>query len=289
MDFRFFKKLAEHMHEGVFSVDPEGAIRFWNRSAERITGFSAQEVLSMTDGDLLHPTDAAMETEPPSCTATFCDHRVHFRHRNGHRIPVRLRVIPVDGADGKPAGSVRIFSDISKRHDIIRELEQLRNEILHDALTGVGNRKLADLKLTGLLDDFRRTASPFGLLFLDIDHFKEVNDRFGHLTGDRVLVMVARAMANAVRKVDVVARWGGEEFLVLIPGGTAPLLLDVAERIRKTVETTWLELSDRTIRVTVSIGGTSVEAEDSADSLIARADRQMYRSKSAGRNRIHIA
>jgi diguanylate cyclase (GGDEF)-like protein len=125
---------------------------------------------------------------------------------------------------------------------------------------------------------------------IDIDHFKDVNDTYGHASGDRVLRMVGWTLANAVRRNDAAARWGGEEFLVVCPRIGEAALAEVAERVRALVERSWLRIEDgRHISVTVSIGAAMARSGDDLTSLAARADEQLYKSKAAGRNRVTIA
>ena len=124
------------------------------------------------------------------------------------------------------------------------------------------------------------------MLFADVDHFKAINDNFGHHVGDRVLATVARTLASNVRASDVVSRWGGEEFVALL-GNVDALRLDaLADKLRQLVATSSVTVTDRNLRVTVSIGATLMRIDDNPATLIARADRLMYESKQGGRNRV---
>jgi len=125
-----------------------------------------------------------------------------------------------------------------------------------------------------------------GVLFIDADHFKDVNDTFGHKTGDAVLRMVAKSTASGLRSADIPFRWGGEEFLVLLPGADEVGLYTTAERIRTLIENSWIQEGEAQARVTVSIGATMALPTETADDLVDRADRLMYASKNGGRNRV---
>ena len=134
-----------------------------------------------------------------------------------------------------------------------------------------------------------RYGWPFGVLFVDIDRFKEVNDTLGHEVGDRVLRMVARTLSADQRSFDLLGRWGGEEFLVILTNVTDEGLWSIAERSRIRVQESSAGLEDgQSVSVTVSIGGTMAEKGDTLESLVRRADRRMYLSKSAGRNRVTV-
>jgi diguanylate cyclase (GGDEF)-like protein len=153
-------------------------------------------------------------------------------------------------------------------------------------LTNLGNRRWAELSLRARLDEMDRYGWPFGLLFVDVDQFKRINDEHGHLTGDEVLRMVAQTLSRSVRSFDFVGRWGGEEFIAIIRNATEKTLRSVANRCRTLIENSSLIDHEREIRVTISIGATLARHEDSMETLFQRADQLMYQSKAAGRNRI---
>jgi len=162
--------------------------------------------------------------------------------------------------------------------------KHLRRLAVVDALTGLYNRhhfeQVWDLELARL----RRSGGQACVLMVDLDHFKVINDTRGHLAGDRVLVEVGRVLKQGVRDVDALARWGGEEFLLLMPDTSLEVALLVAERLRTSISD--CELDDRAgqIRITASFGMTELRPEDTLSQAIARADQAMYRSKTNGRN-----
>jgi diguanylate cyclase (GGDEF)-like protein len=142
--------------------------------------------------------------------------------------------------------------------------------------------------LQAALSAFQRYGWAFGVLFLDVDHFKKVNDTAGHEAGDQALRMVARTLAASLRSVDSFGRWGGEEFVAVVTNTTEDDLREVAERCRRLVEQSALEAGPIRIRVTVSAGGSMARAGDTAQALMERADRLMYRAKTGGRNRVEF-
>lgn len=171
-----------------------------------------------------------------------------------------------------------------------RAEERRHQEALHDALTGLANRRALLEALERECRRAMRTAQPLAALMLDLDHFKRVNDERGHLVGDAVLREVARHLAERVRAYDVVGRFGGEEFLVLLPGTTGEGAMAVAEALRHDLETP-VRCGDEAIDVTVSIGVSSrvpVRDERGCEALIASADRALYRAKERGRNRCEL-
>ncbi len=170
--------------------------------------------------------------------------------------------------------------------------EQLAQEALEDHLTGLSNRRAMQHALTAELRRHERTREPVALIMLDVDHFKRVNDRFGHPAGDAVLCTVAQQVRSACRGMDVAARVGGEEFAVLAPGLHAQDATRVAERIRRALEDASTMFGDATIKVTLSAGvATTDELQPPVDvqALWAASDVQLYRAKQGGRNLVKTA
>ena len=162
---------------------------------------------------------------------------------------------------------------------------------LRDPLTGLANRRHFRSVLEREIDRVTRSGEAALLLMLDIDHFKEVNDTYGHLAGDRVLQAVAQTLNTCVRPMDTLARYGGEEFAVILPACQGPFGQVVAERIRRAVEATVVQIAPhKDLHVTISIGGAfALQWVRSTITLWTdRADHQLYRAKAAGRNRVCI-
>jgi diguanylate cyclase (GGDEF)-like protein len=169
---------------------------------------------------------------------------------------------------------------------LIRAGEQLRFQATHDALTGIWNRAaLLDL-LQREIERARRSRSSTGLLMLDLDHFKKINDTYGHLTGDVVLREVALRVTQVVRSYDFVGRYGGEEFLVVLPDCDANNALQSAERIRTAIAAQPILASSTEIPVTVSLGATAAmfSTPSESEKMLATADTALYQAKNAGRN-----
>lgn len=163
----------------------------------------------------------------------------------------------------------------------------LREQATHDALTGLGNRHDFQRHFQEELSRRDRYQRNSAILLLDLDHFKKVNDRYGHDAGDFVLKRVSQLMQAQLRTVDVSARWGGEEFCILLPETTLEAALAAAERIRTDLAREPLEYQDQSIPVTVSIGVTTLQADDRRiEDVIKRADSALYQAKRDGRNRV---
>jgi two-component system cell cycle response regulator len=164
--------------------------------------------------------------------------------------------------------------------------ETLEQAALTDSLTGMQNRRYFDDALREYLDEFRRISKPVGLMILDLDHFKEVNDTHGHDVGDEVLREVASCLKDMTRYHDVVARLGGEEFAVVAPNMDNELLIKLAERIRKAIAAMAITSGNVRLKITTSVGLAVWDGKEGADEFYRRADSLLYQAKRLGRNRV---
>ncbi|OPX90589.1 MAG: Response regulator PleD [Pelotomaculum sp. PtaB.Bin013] len=214
---------------------------------------------------------------------------VFLRHKGGFRVPVFIRVSPIRDSDGKITGAIEIFNDNSPKIDLIQQIDQLRELSLLDPLTRLANRRYAEIHLQGKIKEMSDCGCPFfGVLFLDIDHFKKVNDEHGHDVGDEVLKMVSMTIKRGVNGKGQVCRWGGEEFIVVIPAGDIYMLQSVAGSLRALVEQSCYSDGRHEVSVTVSVGATMAVSGDTVESVVKRADALMFQSKKMGRNRVSI-
>lgn len=289
------EKMLDSLFDGVYFVDTERRITYWNSAAERISGYSREEVTGQCcANNLLRHIDAnGRELCLSGCplSATMLDGKmressIFLHHKLGHRVPVSVRTSPVRDDNNEIVGAVEIFCDNSSSMQILHEYERFKQEAYLDVLTAIGNRRYGEMILDSRMYDLNTHDIPFGVLFMDIDHFKHFNDQYGHKTGDDVLVMVAKSISFALRKMDVVARWGGEEFIVILPGANQVIVKAIAERIRILIENSFIVIGGEKLKVTISIGAAMSRNGDTVESMVSRADGLMYLSKSGGRNRV---
>ncbi len=182
------------------------------------------------------------------------------------------------------AYTARFYYDTVRRAE-----EQLQAQAATDPLTGLSNRRNLIARAERTLPEARLAGRPTALVIADIDHFKHINDRYGHDVGDQVLVSIGALLLRASRAHDVVARWGGEEFLILLPDTSAEAARILAERVRSAVAEAPMHHASGRIGATLSLGVCEVGADEPLSSAIARADRALYRSKDAGRDRVTTA
>lgn len=290
-----YKRIIDSLNDGLYIVDENRKIVLWNRAAERISGFSSEEVLGRpcSDGILCHVDDAGENLCEGCCPLAASleagvphQAEIFLHHKSGYRVPVSVQVTPLMDGKGRVLGGVETFSDSSYRRANELRVQELEKLALLDGLTQLANRRYLERELEARLEEMVRYDIPFGLLFMDIDNFKSVNDRFGHDTGDRVLQFVAATLHANSRPFDLYGRWGGEEFVGIVRNVTAANLRHTGQRLRKLVEKSFIVTSGGDLHVTISIGATMALAEDSIASLLQRADTLMYRSKTAGKNKL---
>ena len=170
------------------------------------------------------------------------------------------------------------------RLGLLRAAAEFEYAAKHDALTGLANRREAHAQLDTEYQRYQRNGRPFSVLLMDIDLFKAINDNHGHQVGDEAIRMIARTLEKQSRKVDTLSRWGGEEFLLLLPESDNEEATQTAERIRLSIATNPINAGPRTISTTVSIGVATISGNESVDRLLQRADEALYEAKSSGRN-----
>jgi diguanylate cyclase len=165
----------------------------------------------------------------------------------------------------------------------------LEKEVLLDQLMGISNRRAYELQIRESFRRYHRHQESFGLVFMDVDNFKTVNDTYGHQAGDRCLQEIAKATSFCLRKTDFLARYGGDEIIAILPGAVAGDARKIAEKIRKCIEKTVFWHNQVHFSVTVSIGAVAVTPTDAEpDSLFSRVDSAIYEAKKCGRNRIRV-
>ena len=281
--------LAQNAWDVVWTMGLDGSITYVSPAVQRVRGFTPEEAMSQPL-DQIHPPESAAKvgayfadlfaaiavgrTPPP-----YRGEHEYYR-RDGSIMTGELQVIPHVDADGNVVEILGVTRDISERKQFEADLTALA---VTDPVTGLWNRRRSTDLLAADLAQARNTGQPMTLLMIDIDHFKVINDTHGHQTGDRVLIEVARRLRDNLRGTDVVGRWGGEEFVVLLRYCGLRDALGAAEKLRRQVAESPFE---QLCTVTVSIGATQLQSEDDVNSWLGRADAALYEAKRTGRNTV---
>jgi diguanylate cyclase (GGDEF)-like protein/PAS domain S-box-containing protein len=283
---RQLSSIVEHTADAVFGKSLDGVIETWNRGAEILYGYRADEAIGR-HASILVPDDRRDEIDEVlgeiAAERTVQDLETVRRRKDGSLVHVSLTVSPVYDAAGVLVGGASIARDASERH---RMMSQLAQQALFDPLTGLPNRTLLGDRLTQAVAQGEREGTPVAVLFLDVDQFKLVNDAAGHLVGDELLVQVAARLRAAVRPHDTVARFGGDEFVVVCGDTDWEEAGHLAERLNGALAEP-IDVDGRRHFVTASVG-IAVSPPIEADALLKSADAAMYAAKATGRARARM-
>lgn len=269
-------RLIVEMSPDAIMVELDGRLAFANSAARRMFAEHDQRQLTgLTMTDLGLAAEVARATEDPGERIETIAKRLDGKH-----FEIALRCMPMT-YDGTPAMQI-VARDISDRKRLEKELA---HHAAHDSLTGAHNRRALFNSLSDTLAFARRHDMPFWVVFIDLDHFKQINDRFGHRAGDRLLEAITARLRQLLRQDDTIGRYGGDEFVLLLRGGPeARLTTPILERIMQVVCDP-VEFEGHRLQVTCSLGVTTFPDDgDDEDTLIERADAAMYVAKKSGRN-----
>lgn len=274
---------------GIAHIAPDGRIVRANDKLCRMLGYDAQALCQRTVFELGEPErcDATRDFLAQQWAAQGLEHSPEvektYRRRDGSLLWVCEALSVVRDTQGQPAFLVAVLQDITARKDLEARLS---HDALHDALTGLPNRVMFHERLSQVLESARRHGRHAAVLYLDLDGFKAVNDSLGHAAGDTLLQQVARRLEGCVRAEDTVARFGGDEFgIVLAAAGQAQDCETVARKVLQAL-TAPFEVQSAAVRISASLGGVLFPQHgDAVATLVARADQAMYTAKSLGKNR----
>ncbi len=284
-----YRLLVENAWDVVGTSAVDGTITYISPAVERLRGISAEEIMQQPLDQIFPPQSAtsvrkyfhsvfAAATngiEPPPFRLEY-----EFYHKDGSIVSAEMQVIPHVDDDGRVLEFLGVTRDITERKKFEAELKRLA---VTDPVTGVWNRRHGEELLAADLSAAHADGQSLSLLMLDVDNFKAINDTRGHQAGDRVLIEIGRRLVAVCRDTDMVARWGGEEFVILLHDCALQESLTIAEKIRATIaDTPFLDAG----WVTASIGVAQADPQDDLRSWVARADKALYEAKRAGRNTV---
>jgi diguanylate cyclase (GGDEF)-like protein/PAS domain S-box-containing protein len=282
------RSITNAAQDAVIMIDHAGLITYWNPAAESMFGYTETDIAGKNVHDLIVPeryrerahtgvSHFARSGEGPALGRTTT---LQAKHRNGQEFPVdiSLSAIHLRGQ----WNAVGIVRNATERVQTEERLKQLATT---DTLTGICNRRRFDEVLASEIERAARFSSPLSLMLFDIDYFKRINDTFGHQVGDRVLIQLALLIDNAIRTTDLFARWGGEEFVILLPNCGLDTGRVLAEKLRMLVER---QAFAEAGHVTCSFGVAEYAAGDGVDGLMKKVDACLYQAKASGRNRVEV-
>ncbi len=303
-----FRYLFEQSHDAVFILNLEGFHVAVNQRAADMLGYSAEEILQLSVKEVSAESPKSQDV----MTRLLAGEQIPlyerlFRKKSGEVFPVEINLELVRDYKGSPLHIQSVVRDISQRKRAELELktaneqlqlrvaeveklqDELREQALRDPLTGLYNRRYLDDALMREVARANRERKPISIVAMDIDHFKRVNDTYGHQVGDMFLVKVGSLIKQHTRGFDFVCRYGGEEFLLVMPGASIHTAEVRAEEIRQRVMSTVIENNGQNLSVTISLGLANYpEHGQGAEAVIIKADKALYHSKHTGRNRVTV-
>ncbi|MGI4793337.1 MAG: sensor domain-containing diguanylate cyclase [Janthinobacterium lividum] len=271
----------------LFSLDACGNISTWNASAVRQTGYTVGDMLGhdlkvLVDDDVVQP-DLLTEQVVTAAQEGWSLRQARFIRRDGEGYWCQILIAATEDARGGIQGYSVVLRDVTERR---MTAEELRRLLTTDHLTGAASRAHFFEQAAVILARSRQIGRPVSVVMLDVDHFKSVNDGFGHAAGDAVLQALVQHCRLHLQRDDMLARLGGEEFVVLLPDTELLEAARIAERMRLTVAT----IGDLPVNVTISLGCAQMEGSgDGIDALLRLADEALYRAKRAGRDQVMLA
>ena len=287
--------MLESLYDGFHIVDADRRFVVWNRGTERLVGRPASAMLGEKwEPGLFGPSatdpqdDGHDQSVSPLDYAVDCEKAVidqfPFRRPDTSTIQLEVQTVPLIDAQGRLHGVAEIFRNLSRKSHV-PEFQQLKLQASRDALTSVANRGELENQLKNLTEQFAsHPDDPFCVIFADADHFKRVNDTYGHQVGDQVLIDLARHLSEETYSGEIVGRYGGEEFVILCPSTLLDQAVRRADRLRTSLQTTKVGGIDE-LKITCSFGVSQMERGDTSETLLRRADQALYAAKKAGRDR----
>lgn len=284
--------IVEFAHDGVISIDTHKHITFMNASACKMFGYTTNEVQTLALMDLIpkqhksNHDNLVDDFYHSQTTSQSMQSRkaVEGLRKDGNVFPLEISIskIRVNGE----IEMVGILRDISVRTEMMKKLEYAA---AYDDLTGLVNKREFNHEAEQHIALSKRYDRPLSLLLIDLDHFKNVNDTYGHNFGDEVLIQLAALLKQEVRESDLPARWGGEEFIILLPETSLEGALILAEKLRLQIASNDFVLSNEVFTMSASFGAVEMQpTSENLTQLFERADTLLYRAKNKGRNRVEF-
>ncbi|MBT2774623.1 diguanylate cyclase [Halomonas sp. ISL-60] len=272
------KLVIESAYDAYISIDAKDVILDWNRAAEAMFGWPRKKALARTITQLIFPAGLPSSNNRAAIISMA-------RRQDGTELPVEVRIkaLMIDGRERRSL----FIHDITER----QQLERLRDQqAREDVLTKLPNRRALDERLPEAMARTRRSQQPLAVLFMDLDGFKAINDAYGHAKGDDLLRVIAKKLVSTIRETDYIARWAGDEFVVLLEGSEPTAIEQLANKLVKVVEEPMIA-GTAALNVSVSIGVALYlpASAETANELLKRADVAMYEAKRSGKAQVSIA
>jgi diguanylate cyclase (GGDEF)-like protein/PAS domain S-box-containing protein len=288
-----YQNLLDNLYEGIYYVDLKKTIKYWSSGAERITGYSSDEVLGKScSEDILKPQSLdGREMCEINCiltdtlkTGSFTQTEIYITHKEGHKILIALRVAPMYDHTGKIVGATQIFTN-SKEHINMSEIEAERQETAYfDPVTELPNKNSFDMVLNSTFSGFRRNNWSFGVFLFNVDNFNKFQNTYSLEIRNDILKKACNTVADNLRPFDTLGKWSELEFAAIVINVDDDKLTLIGERIRKLVEKIALPVGKGSIKITLSIGASLALLDDTSEVLMNRVKSHLEHSTNKGGN-----
>jgi diguanylate cyclase (GGDEF)-like protein len=290
--------VLNQVQDAVVWLNKDRKIVYWNKAAEQISGIDGAGALGKAcfEEPALFVDFGGVNICRDKCPVamTLKDGAlrtldVYLQHKEGFRMPAALRIIPVFKEDGEIIGAVETFTSTAPKVTIPLGLEELEKMGLVETETGIPSKQYLDMTLNTRLDEFQKYGLSFGLIYVDLDNYGKILEKYGRFNASKIVRTVARTLHKNIRFFDIVGRWGTEEFLVILLNIDDSRLDIVANKLRLLIAESYITTETGMLNATVSMGASLVLRYDTVESLVKRGEQLMMHSKWLGKNRVSMS
>jgi PAS domain S-box-containing protein/diguanylate cyclase (GGDEF)-like protein len=276
---KFYWTLLDALKDGVYFADKNRKITYWNKAAETITGYRSGEMLGRHCGDnlLIHideqgnnlctgkcPLSRSMEAGEPF------EEKIFLHHKDGHRVPVLVRVTPVYGSKDEISGAVEIFTDLSSKESLLRDIQALAQPDLQSSLTGLPTRQYLEMQLKLKLVEWKEFKHPFGIFLIKVGGLEEVKDTYSQETVENILKVLSNTLIHNVDPCDIVGEWKEGEFFAIVAHTDENKLINHANRCTILLERTRVSAEETSLSLTFSVASALARDGDTFETLIEK-------------------
>jgi diguanylate cyclase (GGDEF)-like protein len=294
----FCNSVFNQLQDAVVCLNKDRKVVYWNKAAEKVSGFEGAAMLGkfcFEEPGLFFDyggLNLCRDKCPVAMTLKDGAPRnldVYLQHKEGFRMPASLRIIPVFKEDGEIIGAIETFTGTAPKVTIPLGLEELEKMGLVDTETGIPAKQYLDMTLNTRLEEFQKYGLSFGLIYVDIDNYGKILEKFGRFNSSKIVRTVARTLHKNIRFFDIVGRWSTEEFLVILLNIDDSRMDIVANKLRLLVAESYITTETGMLNATVSMGASLVLRYDTVESLVKRGEQLMMHSKWLGKNRVSMS
>ncbi|UCH94635.1 MAG: PAS domain-containing protein [Candidatus Aminicenantes bacterium] len=279
---KFYWTLLDTLKDGVYFADKKRKITYWNKAAETITGYRSGEILGRHCGDnfLIHideegnnlctgpcPLARTMETKEP------CERKIFLHHKNGHRVPVLVRVNPVFGSEDEVIGAVEIFTDLSSKESLLKDIQALAQPGLQGSITGLPAKHYLEMQLKLKLVEWNEFKHPFGVFLIKVGGLEEVKDTYSQGTVENILKVLSNTLIHNVDPCDMVGEWAEGEFFGIAAHADEEKVATNANRYRILLERTRVSAEETSLSLTFSVASVLARPDDTFETLIEKVTK----------------